>query len=145
MEVPDVLLHFAFLEVAAIVAALVVSFWSGERDTAGGTSGKRWRHSRGCRSDLHLQEAVRKLEKRFVRYQEEDDYQQKLAIFSDEVPCLSEVPSVVAVDLLVFLEDLAGCIVFPIGPIGHASYILRRVYEIARGYRRDGRIFSYCV
>lgn len=84
---------------------MVVPYRLRVRNTATGAWQKRWESWVG-RGASGLRAARSELDSPFVRCREADEYQRLLAGLLADVRCLPGVPTLVATDLFVFIEDL---------------------------------------
>lgn len=105
---PDYKTYFdkaRFSKLSSTGSALSFPFGTAVRDTAAGLWRRRWKH--WCdRVALRLQVACQNMDSPFVRCREEGGFQKSLPASLAEVRRCSEVPNVVAVDLLALPENL---------------------------------------
>lgn len=85
-----------FSMLPSVVAALVIPFGSGVRDTAAGLWRKCWKH--WGLDTLYLQVAYREMDSPFVWCWEEKDYKNRLTTLLTETRHRSEVSSIVFAD-----------------------------------------------
>lgn len=111
------------------VAALVVCYGLGSRETSARAWSDRWEH-RGKRRALELPEVSVSMDSPLVCCREEDDYQRQFALLLAEVRRHQKVPTVVSPDLLALCEDF-----------GHLHYV-ENVHTGRAIYSSSPKLFS---
>lgn len=125
-----------FLMVPSEGSPVFVPVESAVRYYAAWASWERYEHCKGAGGGVsHLLPVCQEINSQFIRFRRENENQKKLGNFLAETCHHSKVPSVVATNLLAWLETIVGCMLSPVGPIVDDSFILRHVCRSARVVR----------